>query len=242
MADDFNRMFSHLLGLVRGSDEFSALKDSLNQLVASEAKVAEATAKAYGENFVAFAASQPQEIGNSLRELLECGRRESVVLRDFHESLRSVPNCISELAKHRDRAQALTKACTSVQETAVASAEEYAKVQEALRIAESRNSGDVAKLQKQLQQVKGKSEADKQRADQLTASNLPEIDETKKKMLQVILDEAKKVAQKRSETCERLSEISREAASIVGNLREFEDPLIPKLRERLQRLECEIVD
>ncbi|OHT00743.1 hypothetical protein TRFO_32474 [Tritrichomonas foetus] len=70
----------------------------------------------------------------------------------------------------------------------------------------------------------------------------PEVEELRKRFIDSLVSSLKAAAEARIETANKLNDIAQEMSAFVNDFHDFKDPLLPKLVQRADQLQYEIVD
>lgn len=233
---------SYLFNKLRDFPEYYDTLTSLENMKQTSGQVLNGLAKAYGNDFVTFRSGQPEQIKPILEELNNLGSRQveiekAVCLMHFH-----MPQHFPQLKLLQEQLLAVFNYKASMRNNQIKMTENRTKEEARLHeITAKGRQQDIQKQQRALDAAKALEEkaiADAQTADKkfddANKENMVKFPVATIQQLNVMIQSLKTEASANQEVAQKIIEAA-------NKFTKFEDPVIPKLHDRLEQWEQTLI-
>lgn len=216
------RKIKSLVNQVRQFPEYLNAIDTLNDMISIEKRCYDCCKNAYGNEFVKFYSKQPKNLQTALTEVRFTGEKEAEIIKESNQCLIELKTDFGDLNMINNEIQRKVITIKDAQTTAINSQAAATKV------ASNENTRRAAEDSQRAETVKNQSEK--------------QISDLRKRFIVSLADSLKKVADSKIKIANELNELSKQFATASEGIKEYKDPAIPRLNQRLQQLDYEIAE
>lgn len=229
-----------LLNRLKQYSEYNDMTNAAENIRTQQVAIIDSTTAAFGANLFTFAHTQPPEIQVGLKGIQKQGDAEVAAMKELFVAQSELPQ---QLALNKEPYVEIAK-----RNSAIAISYEQLKKAKAnldkakndLTIANTKGiPAETAKAEAAVEAARAKAQTDLVNFNNLSKSCEKETTDLKKKFIKLLAETFKKNAEAEVRTARQMSEIVQLMKTHVAEIRDFNDPMIPKLRERLKSLEFE---
>lgn len=216
------RKIKSLVNQVRQFPEYLDALDTLNDMISAEKRCYDCCKNIYGNEFIKFYSKQPKTLQTPLTEIRFAGEKQAEIMKQSGQVLTEFKTDFGDLNMINNEIQ--RKAMT-IKDAQTAAANSQAA---AAKVSSTENTRKAAEDMKKAETVKNQSGK--------------QISDLQKRFITSLADSLKKVADSRIKIASQINEVSKQFGSLSDGIKEYKDPAIPRLNQRLQQLDYEVAE
>jgi len=197
---------------------------------------------AFSPDFEKFISGQPEYIQAGMKSIYESGKKEMEATIKLYQSLSSVPNDMFTFRQKLERALYMKNATESQEKEAVKCRELADKATITYEQAKSKpDQKYVEKAELSMNVAKTKADTESQKAETMRREYEQFIEQNKKEFPYEFATLLIGICEARIKKNSISAQVAQEILDSVQSLHECEDPVVPKLRERLEQWGQEVI-
>lgn len=229
-----------LLNRLKQYSEYNDMATAADNIRTQQVAIIDNTTAAFGGNLFTYAHSQPPEIQIGLKAIQKQGEAEVEVMKALFVNQSEFP---TQLALNKEPYVEIAKRNSAIAisfEQLKKSKAIYDKTKEDLANAKTKGlQNEINKAEAACNAARTKAHTDLINFQNLSSSCEKETNNLKRKFIKLLAETMKKNSEFEVTAGRQMAQIAELMKQHVTEIHDFNDPLIPKLQERLKSLEFE---